>query len=118
MKLEVIKTPKGRAIRAGEICCVDPKKKHWMCTIKGLDEKYGLSRDFLARALYDTKGKAGGYSIEGLREGQILEEGDDSGKNGYREYARITRIDDAALEFEYLRADDVVEHFKALKKAA
>jgi len=35
-----------------------------------------------------------------------------------REYARITSIGDTALEFEYLRADDVVELFKSLKKAA
>jgi hypothetical protein len=118
MKIEVIKTPKGRAIKTGEICCVDAKKKHWMCMIKGLDEKYGLSRDFLGRAMYDTKGKAGGYAVDNLKEGQIIEEGDESGKNGYREYARITKIGDSSLEFEYMRADDVVEHFKSLKKTA
>ena len=116
MRIEVIKTPKGRAIKAGEVCCVDAKKKHWMCRINGLDEKYGLNRDFLGRALYDTKGKAGGYAIDTLKEGHIIEEGDDSGKNGYREYARITKIDDASLEFEYMRSEDVVEHFKTIKK--
>ena len=116
MKIEVTRTPKGRAIKTGEVCCVDTKKKHWMCRINGLDEKYGLNREFLGRALYDTKKKAGGYDIDTLKEGQIIEEGDESGKNGYREYARITKIDDVSLEFEYMRADDVVEHFKALKK--
>lgn len=33
MRIEVIKSPGGRAIKAGEICPVDPKKKHWMCRI-------------------------------------------------------------------------------------
>ncbi len=116
MRIEVIKSPRGRAISAGQVCPVDTKKKHWMAKIIGLDEKFGLSRDFLKRSLYDSKGKAGGYSADGLKAGDIIEEGDDSGKNGYREYARITKIDDSALEFEYMRAGEVSEYFE-LKKS-
>jgi hypothetical protein len=118
MKIAVITTPREKAIKAGEICCVDAKKKHWMCKILGLDEKYGFNREFLKRALYENKGKAGGYSIDGLKAGNIIEEGDESGKNGYREYARITKIDDSTLEFEFMRANDVTEYFTELKKAA
>ncbi|BAI61965.1 hypothetical protein MCP_1893 [Methanocella paludicola SANAE] len=113
MRIEIIKSPRGRAISSGQVCPVDTKKKHWMAKITGLDEKFGLSRDFLRRSLYDTRGKAGGYSVDGLKAGDIIEEGDDSGKSGYREYARITRIDDATLEFEYMRAGDVSEYFKS-----
>lgn len=115
MRIEVVKSHGGRAISAGEICPVDMKKKHWMAKIIGLDEKFGFSRDFLRRAMYDTKGKTGGYSADGLKAGDIIEEGDESGKNGYREYARITSIDDTALEFEYMRASEVSEYFKAKK---
>jgi len=110
MRIEVIKSPRGRAIKAGEICPVDTRKKHWMCRITGLDEKFGFKRDFLRHALYDSKGKSGGYSVAGLKEGDIVEEAD-GGKS--REYARIVKIDDSALEFEYMRAGEVTAHFKA-----
>jgi hypothetical protein len=109
MKIEVIKAPRGRAIKAGEICPVDPKKKHWMCRIVGLDDKFGFNRDFLRRALYDSKGKSAGYSIDGLKEGDIVEEAD-AAKN--KEYARIVKIDDSGLEFEYMRASEVSASFK------
>jgi len=115
MKLDVVTTPQGRAIRAGGICCVDIKKKHWMCKILGLDEKYGFNRDFLKRAMYESKGKPSGYSLDGIKVGDIIEEGDESGKTGYREFARITKLDDSTLEYEYMRANDVTEHFKAVK---
>jgi hypothetical protein len=112
MRIEVIKSPRGRAIKAGEICPVDPKKKHWMCRIIGLDEKFGFKRDFLRRALYGDKGKSGGYAVDELKEGDIVEEAD-GGKN--REYARIKKIDDSALEFEYMRASEVSAQFKSAK---
>lgn len=115
MRIEIIKSPRGRAIIEGQVCPVDTKKKHWMAKVIGLDDKFGFSRDFLRRSMYDTKGKAGGYSVDGLKAGDIIEEGDDSGKTGYREYARITRIDDSALDFAYMRASEVSEHFKAKK---
>ena len=117
MKIEVVKTPKGRAIKAGEIYAIDPGKKHWMCKIIGLDPKFGLNRDFLGRAFYDAKGKAGGYLVEGLKPGDIIEEAGGSGKKVYREYARVIAIDDKALEFAYLRENEVQEHFKATSKA-
>lgn len=115
MRIEVIKTPKGRAIKAGEIYSVDLTKKHWMCRILGLDPKFGFNRDFLGRALYDAKGKAGGYLVEGLKAGDIIEEAGGSGKKVYREYARVIKVDDAELEFEYLREDAVKGHFNATK---
>jgi len=112
MRIEVIRSPRGRAIKAGEICPVDPRKKHWMCRITGLDEKFGFNREFLGRALYDNRGRAGGYSIDGLKEGDIVEEAD-GGKS--REYARIKKIDDSGLEFEYMRASEVTDQFKSAK---
>jgi hypothetical protein len=116
MKIEVVKTPKGRAVKAGEIYAVDLGKKHWMCKIIGLDPKFGLNRDFLGRAFYDTKGKAGGYIVDSLKPGDIIEEAGGSGKKVYKEYARVVGIDDSALEFEYMRENDVQEHFKAADK--
>lgn len=113
MRIEVIKSPGGRAIKAGEICPVDPKKKHWMCRITGPDDKFGFKREFLKRALYDNKRKPGGYTIHGLKEGDIVEEADGV-KN--REYARIVKIDDSALELEYMRAAEVSAYFKAGKE--
>ena len=65
MRIEIIQSPQGRAILAGQVGPVDTKKKHWMAKIVGLDEKFGFNRDFLKRAIYDKKGKAAGYSIEG-----------------------------------------------------
>lgn len=112
MRIEIVKSPQGRAINAGEICPVDTKKKHWMAKIIGLDEKYGFNRDFLKRAMYDKKGKAAGYSIEGLKEGDIVEEAD-AAKN--KEYARVKKIDDSSIELEYIRATNVTEHFKSVK---
>jgi hypothetical protein len=112
MRIEVIKTPRERAIKAGEICPVDPKKKHWMCRVTGPDEKFGFKRDFLKGALYDNKRKPAGYSVDELKEGDIVEESD-GGKN--REYARIKKIDDTALEFEYMRASEVSAHYKSAK---
>jgi hypothetical protein len=112
MKIEVVKTPGGRVINAGEICPVDTKKKHWMSKIIGLDEKFGFNRDFLKRALFDKKGKAGGYSVDNLKEGDIIEEAD-AVKN--KEFARVVSIDDSAIEFEYMRANEVEERFKELK---
>ncbi|HTY92153.1 MAG TPA: hypothetical protein VMC84_13335 [Methanocella sp.] len=110
MRIEVTKTPQGIAINAGEICPVDTKKKHWMAKIIGLDEKFGFNRDFLKRAIYDKKGKAAGYSIEGLKEGDIVEEAD-AVKN--REYALVKKIGDGFIELEYMRAANVTEHFKS-----
>jgi hypothetical protein len=112
MRIEVVKTPGGKAINSGEICPVDTKKKHWMSKIIGLDDKFGFSRDFLKRALYDKKGKSGGYSVDNLKEGDIIEEAD-AVKN--REFARIVRIDESAIEFEYMRAEEVEERYKKLK---
>jgi hypothetical protein len=110
MRIEVIKSSGGRAIKAGEICPVNPKKKHWMCRIIGLDEKFGFKRDFLKGALYDDKRKPAGYSIDELKEGDIVEEAD-GGKD--REYARIEKIDELGLEFEYMRASEVSARFKS-----
>lgn len=110
MRIEVIKSPKGRAIKAGEICPVDMKKKHWMCRIAGLDPKFGFNRDFLRRALYDKKGKSEGYSVDGLKAGDIVEEAD-AAKN--KEYARIVKVDDSTLEFEYMSASEVSAQFEA-----
>jgi hypothetical protein len=110
MRIDIIKSPQGRAINAGEICPIDVKKKHWMAKIIGLDEKFGFNRDFLRRALYDKKGKAAGYSIEGLKEGDIIEEAD-AAKN--REFARVKKIEDATMELEYMRSTNVTEQFKA-----
>ena len=110
MRIEVIKSSRGRAIKAGEICPVDPKKKHWMCRITGLDEKFGFNRDFLRRDLYDNRGRSGGYAIDELKEGDIVEEAD-GGKN--REYARILKVNDSGLEFEYMRASEVSARFKS-----
>ncbi len=115
MRIEVIKTPQGRAINAGEICPVDIKKKHWMAKVIGLDEKFGFNRDFLKRAMYDKKGKAAGYSVDGLKEGDIVEEAD-AAKN--KEYARVKKIEDAFIELEYLRASNVTEEFKGSKERA
>lgn len=110
MRIEIIQSPQGRAILAGQIGPVDTKKKHWMAKIVGLDETFGFNRDFLKRAIYDKKGKAAGYSIEGLKEGDIVEEAD-AAKN--REYARVKKIGDGFIELEYLRASNVTEHFKS-----
>lgn len=117
MKIEVVKTPKGRAVKAGEIYAVDMSKKHWMCKIIGLDPKFGLNRDFLGRTFYDAKGKAGGYIVDSLKPGDIIEEAGGSGKKVYKEYARVVRVDDSGLEFEYMRENEVQEHFKAPGKA-
>lgn len=109
MRIEFFKSPQGRAINAGEICPVDTKKKHWMAKIIGLDPKFGFNRDFLKRALYDKKGKSAGYSIDGLKEGDIVEEAD-AAKN--KEFARVTKIGDDFIELEYMRETNVTEHFK------
>ncbi len=110
MRIDMIRSPRGRAIKAGEICPVDLKKKHWMCRIKGLDEKFGFNRDFLKRSLYDDRGRPGGYDVEGLKPGDVIEEADNA-KN--REYAIIKKIDDLSLEFEYIRADDIPGYLKS-----
>jgi hypothetical protein len=116
LKIEVVKTPKGRAIKAGEIYAVDPGKKHWMCKIIGLDPKFGLNRDFLGRAFYDAKGKSGGYAVDALKPGDIIEEAGGAGKKVYKEYARVVSIDDTTLEYEYIRETEVQDRFKAVEK--
>ena len=112
MRIEIVRSPQGRAINAGEVCPVDTKKKHWMAKIVGLDPKFGFNRDFLRRAMYDKKGKAGGYSVDGLREGDIVEEAD-AAKN--KEYARVKKIGDDFIELEYIRETNVTEQFKNVK---
>lgn len=65
---------------------------------------------------YDGKGKPGGYLVNGLNEGDIIEEAGGSGKKVFREYARVVKVDDSTLEYEYMRESEVKDRFKPPEK--